>query len=154
VFLPTALASREVGREDHGAAVTGERAEGDPDPDAAEAWPKQDGSVVRAGQPLVDGPLGANRGAPGEVFAEEGSARTLGQDTAGYRAMCEVLTLHHVRRMAAGSAEKTNVDSQGGEVVARPDGVHRLEERGLRAAQRPGLGAGRRPEEGETCQKS
>jgi hypothetical protein len=97
LFLPTALASREISREDHCAAVAGERAEGDPDPDAAEARSKQDGSVVRAGQPLVDGPPGADSGAPGEVFAEQGAARTLGQDTVGYRAMCEVLALHHVR---------------------------------------------------------
>jgi hypothetical protein len=63
--------------------VASERAQGDPDPDPAEARSKQDGSVVWAGQPLVDGPLGPDPGAPGEVFAEEGAARALGEDTAG-----------------------------------------------------------------------
>ena len=110
--------------------------------------------MVRAGQPLGDGPLSADPGTPGEVFTEQRAASALGQRPAENRAVREVLALHHVRGVTAGSAEKTNVHSQRGEVIARPDGVHRLEERSLRAAQRPGLGPGRRPQEGETCQKT
>jgi hypothetical protein len=130
--------------------VADKRAEGDPDPDPAEAWSKQDGSVGWARQPPSDDPLSADSRAPGEILAEHGAARTLGQHPAGDRPVREVLPLHHVRGVTAGSVEKPNVQSQGGEVMARPDGVHRLEERSLRSAQRPGLSPGRRPQEGET----
>ncbi len=101
--------------------MTGKRAEGNPDPDAAEAGSEQDGSVGWAFQPLGDDPLSTDSRTPGEVFAEQGAVRTLGQSAAGDRAVREVLALHHVRGMTAGSAEETNVQSQGGEVVARPD---------------------------------
>jgi hypothetical protein len=107
--------------------VADKRPEGDADPDPAEAWSKQDGSVGRAGQPPSDDPLSADSRAPGEVLAENGAARTLGQHPAGDRAVREVLALHHVRGMTARSVEKPNVQSQRGEVMACPDGVHRLE---------------------------
>jgi hypothetical protein len=64
---------------------------------------------------------------------------------AGDRPMGEVLAIQHVRGVTAGGAKKTNVDSQGGETMARPHRIHRLKERGLRAAQRPCLSPGCRP---------
>jgi hypothetical protein len=98
----------------------------------------------RAGQPLTDDPLSADCGSPGEVLAEDGATCTVGCRSARYRAVREVLAIHHVRGVAAGGSEKTNVQSQGGEMVARPDGVDRLEERGLRAVKRAGLCRGSR----------
>ena len=154
LFLPTTLASCEIGSDDPGTAVSGEGAEGNPDPDPAEAGAKQHGSVSRACEPLTDHPLNGQSRGPGEVFAEDGTARTLGKRSAGHRAVREVLATQHVRGVTAGGAEKTNVHSQGGETMASPHGIHPLEERGLRAGQGPGLSSGCRPQEGETCQKS
>ncbi len=153
-FLARALASCEIGRDNRGTAVPGERAEGDPDPDPAEAGAKQDGSVRRARQPVIDDPLSGQSRGPSEVLAEHGAAGALGQRPARNGAMSKVLPMHHVRGVTAGGAEKTNVHSQGGKTMTRPHRVHRLDKRGLRVAQRPGLSPGYRPQEGETCQKS
>src|SRR5207244_7690704 len=97
LFLPTALASCEIGREDRGTTVAGERAERDSDAYPAEARPEQDGSMGRAGQPRTDDPLSADSRSPGEVFAEDGTACTLGHGAARDGAVREVLALHHVR---------------------------------------------------------
>jgi hypothetical protein len=42
--------------------------------------------------------------------------------------MGEVLAIQHVRGVTAGGAEKTNIQPQGGETMARPHRIHRLEE--------------------------
>jgi hypothetical protein len=42
--------------------------------------------------------------------------------------MGEVLAIQHVRGVTAGGAEKTNIQAQGGETMARPHRIHRLEE--------------------------
>src|SRR5439155_1810330 len=139
LFLPTALASCEIGRDDSSATASGERPESDADPDAAETRAEQYGPVTRACEPLTDDPLSGHAGAPGEVLAEDGAARTVSERPPGNRSVGEVLTLQHVRGMTAGGAKKTNVHSQGGETMTRPHRIHRLEERGLRAAQRPCL---------------
>ena len=130
-FLPTALASCEIGRDDPGTAVPDERAESDADPDPAETGPEHYGPVSRACEPLIDDPLcGQSRG-PGEVLAEDGTARTLSQRPAGDRPVSEVLPMHHVRGVTAGRAQKTSVHSQGGETMTRACRVHRLEQRSL-----------------------
>jgi len=152
-FLPTALAPGEIGRDDSGTTVTGKGAESDADPDAAETGAEQDGPVTRAREPLADDPLSGHARAPGEVLAEDRAARTVSEHPAGDRPMSEVLAVQHVRGVTAGGAEKTNIQAQGSETMARPHRVHRLEERDLRVAQRPGLSPGCRPQEGETCQK-
>src|SRR6266567_2696119 len=108
----------------------------------------------RAGEPMIDDPLRGQSCRPGEVLAEHGAVCTLGERAAGDGPVAEVLAAHHVRGVTAGGTQKASVQSQGGEVIARPNGIHRLEERSLRVAQRPGLSPGSRPQEGETCQKS
>ena len=148
-----ALASCEIGRDDRGTTAPGERAESDADPDPAETGSEQHGPVTRACEPMTDDPLSGHARAPGEVLAEDRAARTVSERPTGDRPMGEVLAIQHVRGVTAGGAEKTNVHSQGGETMGRPDRIHRLEERGLRAAQRPRLSPGRRPQEGESCQK-
>src|SRR6266540_2065922 len=107
-----------------------------------------------ARQPLVDDPLRRDGRAPGEVLAEDGTARAGGQCPARDGAVGEVLAAHHVRGVAPGRANETEIHSQGSETATRPDAVDRPEERRLRARRRPGLSSGGRTRKGENCQKN
>src|SRR5207248_5325289 len=153
VFSRRSLASGEVGRDDARAAVADERPEAVADPDPPEARPEQDGAVGRAHAPGVDHPGGGDVGGPSEVLAEDGTMCSTGKCPLRHGAVCEVLAAHHVRRMGARRPKKVDIYSERCEAVARPHGVHRLQERGLGAGQRAGLSGTCGPEQGETCQK-
>ena len=62
------------------------------------------------------------------LLAVDGAAGPLGERSGGDRPVGEVLTVHHVRRMAACGPEKADVEAERGEPSARPDRVHRLEQ--------------------------
>src|SRR5882672_3373388 len=100
LFLPTTLASCEIGCDYPGTAVSGEAAERNADSDPAEAGAKHHGPVARASEPLTHHPLRGQSRGPGEVFAEDGATRALGERPAGHRAVREVLAAQHVRGVA------------------------------------------------------
>lgn len=127
-FLPTALAPGEIGRDDSGTTASGKCAEGDADPDPTETGSQQYGPVTRACEPLTDDPLSGHARAPGEVLAEDRAACAVSECPTGDRPMGEVLAIQHVRGVTAGGTEKANVQAQGGETMARPHRIHRLEE--------------------------
>ena len=122
------LAAGEVGRHDRSTTVPGERPVGDADSDPAKAGAEHDGAVPRACKPLVHDPLGGDTRSPREVLAVDRAAGALGENPGGDRPVGEVLTVHHVRRMAAGGPKEADVQAEGGQPPARPDRVHRLEQ--------------------------
>jgi len=122
------LAAGEVGRHDRCATMPDECPEGDADSDPAKAGTEQDGSVPWACEPVVHDRLGGDARAPREVLAVDGAAGPLGERSGGDCPVGEVLTVHHVRRMAARGPEKADVEAEWREPATRPDRVHRLEQ--------------------------